>query len=163
MSHRSIRSLTVVAAGAAVCAFTVPAADAAAGGNSAAAHACQQGGYAYYIDPSTGTPFTNQGACVSNAAQGGTLVPVPPTSVVLRYAPTGSPNYCTVFVDIQGATPNTQYTGGVLDPYYPTTYPLTITTDGLGNGTGSIGSYYNAATLTATVDGVSSAPEHVSC
>jgi hypothetical protein len=46
------------------------------GGNSAAAHACQQGGYANLIgtNGTTDTTFSNTGQCVSYAAQGGTLV-----------------------------------------------------------------------------------------
>lgn len=45
----------------------------AKGGNSAAAHACQQGGYLnlFRLD---GTAFANTGACVSYAAHGGVFV-----------------------------------------------------------------------------------------
>ena len=43
-----------------------------AGGNSANAHACQQGGW-QHLFRSDGTSFANQGACVSYAARGGTL------------------------------------------------------------------------------------------
>jgi hypothetical protein len=43
------------------------------GGNSAAAHACQHGGYKNFVR-SDGTLFKNTGACVSYAAQGGTLM-----------------------------------------------------------------------------------------
>ena len=43
------------------------------GGNSAAAHACQHGGYKNFVR-SDGTSFKNTGACVSYAAHGGTLV-----------------------------------------------------------------------------------------
>ncbi len=42
------------------------------GGNSDAAHACQQGGY-QNLFRTDGTGFTNVGDCVSYAAQGGTL------------------------------------------------------------------------------------------
>ena len=42
------------------------------GGNSAAAHACQHGGWKTLFR-SDFTPFKNQGACVSYAAHGGTL------------------------------------------------------------------------------------------
>jgi hypothetical protein len=43
-----------------------------AGGNSGAAHTCQQGGFAsiYQLD---GTAFTNSGECTNYAAHGGTL------------------------------------------------------------------------------------------
>src|SRR6476646_8793660 len=43
------------------------------GGNSAAARACQHGGYKNFTR-SDGTAFKNTGACVSYAAHGGTLV-----------------------------------------------------------------------------------------
>jgi hypothetical protein len=43
------------------------------GGNSAAAHACQHGGYKNFTR-SDATTFKNTGACVSYAAHGGTLV-----------------------------------------------------------------------------------------
>jgi hypothetical protein len=50
----------------------------AGGGNSANAKACQQDGWKNLVR-TDGTSFTNQGACVSYAAQGGTLtVPAPP-------------------------------------------------------------------------------------
>jgi hypothetical protein len=42
------------------------------GGNSSAAHACQQGGYATLFG-SDGTGFKNAGECTSYAAHGGTL------------------------------------------------------------------------------------------
>ncbi|HJQ19595.1 MAG TPA: hypothetical protein VJ867_04540, partial [Gemmatimonadaceae bacterium] len=45
----------------------------AAGGNSAAAHACQQDGYKDLFR-SNGTPFANTGECVSYAAHGGVFV-----------------------------------------------------------------------------------------
>jgi hypothetical protein len=43
------------------------------GGNSAAAHACQHGGYRNFTR-ADGTSFKNTGKCVSYAAHGGTLV-----------------------------------------------------------------------------------------
>ena len=54
----------VVAAGPAV---------AANGGNSANAHACQQGGHQNLFEAETGNPFKNAGDCVSHGAQGGAL------------------------------------------------------------------------------------------
>ncbi len=53
---------------------------AADGGNSDAAHACQRGGYANYTR-TDGTTFANQGQCVSYAAHGGTLKPVPTAKI----------------------------------------------------------------------------------
>jgi hypothetical protein len=49
---------------------------AAAGGNSANAHKCEEGGYLDYTD-ANGDPFKNEGQCTSYAARGGQLVPVP--------------------------------------------------------------------------------------
>lgn len=48
----------------------------AAGGNSDAAHMCNQGGYGSLIGTNgfTEASFTNAGECASYAAQGGTLV-----------------------------------------------------------------------------------------
>lgn len=59
----------------------VQASPAAAEGNSAAAHACQEGGYTRMVGVQDGqiTTFATTGACVSYAAQGGRLVA---TSVV---------------------------------------------------------------------------------
>jgi len=59
-------------------------------GNSAAAAACQNGGYLDWTDVAH-TPFRNTGACVSYAAHGGTLIavvvePVNPFSVSYRAA-----------------------------------------------------------------------------
>jgi hypothetical protein len=43
---------------------------------------CRNGGFANYIDPSTGQPFRNQGECISFVTQGGTLSPtMPPASL----------------------------------------------------------------------------------
>jgi hypothetical protein len=69
---------TCAAALAVVGAIAVPGfelvapAGAAAGGNSANAQACQQGGWKT-LTRSDDTSFDNTGACVSYAAQGGTL------------------------------------------------------------------------------------------
>ena len=53
--------------------LTVGAANAAAGGgNSENAKRCQKGGWKYWVR-ADGTPFRNQGDCVSYAARGGTL------------------------------------------------------------------------------------------
>ena len=53
------------------------AASAQNGGNSGAAEACQQGGFASLAPTEDRrTPFVNTGDCVSYAARGGTIVPV---------------------------------------------------------------------------------------
>lgn len=56
----------------------LPTAVNASGGNSDAAHACQQGGYARFVAPGGGG-FANTGECVSFAAHGGSLVTPTPT------------------------------------------------------------------------------------
>jgi hypothetical protein len=63
------RGLVVLAVLAGV---AITASAAAGGGNSDAAHACQQGGY-LNLQRSDGSSFTNAGDCVSYFAQGGTL------------------------------------------------------------------------------------------
>jgi hypothetical protein len=49
---------------------------AAAGGNAANAHKCEEGGYLDYTDAKR-DPFKNEGQCTRYAARGGQLVPVP--------------------------------------------------------------------------------------
>ena len=63
----------VLVAGAlavAVSVVTAGPAVAAKGGNSDAAHACQQGGHENMFEAETGRPFKNAGDCVSHAAMG---------------------------------------------------------------------------------------------
>ena len=42
------------------------------------AQACKRGGHAGFVDPATGLPFADQGACVTFVRAGGVLKPVPP-------------------------------------------------------------------------------------
>jgi hypothetical protein len=66
-----------------------------AGGNSDAAAACEDGGYSDWTD-AAGNAFRNEGACVSYAAHGGTLVPVvvdPVNPFSIAYAPAGSTGF----------------------------------------------------------------------
>jgi len=56
---------------------------AAAGGNAANAHKCEEGGYLDYTD-AQGNPFKNEGKCTSYAARGGQLVPVPTADISLN-------------------------------------------------------------------------------
>jgi hypothetical protein len=46
---------------------------------------CKHGGFATFLDPSTGQPFRNQGQCVSFVNHGGTLVPIPTTPTITTY------------------------------------------------------------------------------
>ena len=57
-------------------ALAVGVASATANGNSENAKLCQKGGWKT-LGTSDGQPFVDQGACVSYAAQGGTLTPLP--------------------------------------------------------------------------------------
>lgn len=83
--YRSLRSsLPIVALLLALLTAPVSAAPAPAPGNSAAAKACQNGGYAKYVGPD-GTPFRNPGECVQFVAHGGTLRP-PAASLVVTFA-----------------------------------------------------------------------------
>ncbi len=72
------RRALLVASAVALVALAVGASVASAGGNSANAKLCQKGGWKDLVRADQ-TPFANQGACVSYAAQGGTLTaPSPP-------------------------------------------------------------------------------------
>lgn len=63
----------VLIVGVALAITTFVAGQIAIGGNSDAAHACQQGGYAS-LQGSDGTLFKNAGECTAFAARGGTIV-----------------------------------------------------------------------------------------
>jgi len=106
---------------------------AATGGNSDAAHACQQAGYLTLTgtNGTSDTTFTNTGACVSYAAQGGTLVLLTAAAPCLNggYAnltsASGSPAFgseaaCVLFVG-QGGTPVP--VGCVVSPQRTGLYP----------------------------------------
>ena len=67
-----MRHLVLVALVASM-AITLLAGHVAIGGNSDAAHACQQGGYAS-LQGTDGTLFKNAGECTAFAARGGTIV-----------------------------------------------------------------------------------------
>ena len=75
MSRSSLRTagatVLVAVLAPALAAGTTPAVGAS---NSAAAHACQHGGWQDLATPA-GQPFAGQGACTSYAARGGTLAP----------------------------------------------------------------------------------------
>ncbi len=70
---RTIMARLVAVLGLLLGALTLGAVASADTGNSDAAHACQQGGYANYAR-ADGTTFANTGECVSYAADGGRLV-----------------------------------------------------------------------------------------
>jgi hypothetical protein len=77
--EETVRRLAIVVVLSALLTFAVGAAPAAAaGGNSGNAKLCQKNGWKSLVR-SDGTPFANQGDCVSYGAQGGT--PSPPAPV----------------------------------------------------------------------------------
>jgi hypothetical protein len=67
--------VAVLSAGAAI-------SSAANGGNSANAKLCQAGGWSTLVRSEDSSPFFNEGACVSYAARGGTLVPKGPSQLL---------------------------------------------------------------------------------
>jgi len=73
--HPKMRLLLLLGSLMTLAVVALPQSAYAAGGNSAAAHACQQGGYFNFVR-SDGSIFNNVGECVSYAANGGDLVPV---------------------------------------------------------------------------------------
>ena len=71
---------------------------------------CKQGGHSS-LTRADGSGFRNQGACVSHAARGGTLVhrtTVQPTLTTV-FSPLTSPTACAVAVKGTGFLPNTDY------------------------------------------------------
>jgi len=108
--HRPRRSLTAgilvaVAVAVAAAAVGVPTAN-AGGGNSENAQSCQHGDWQFYVT-SDGTPFNNEGDCVSYAAQGGTLVPLPDLTIEPTCTQTGAAVSCTFKVRNIGVAPAT--------------------------------------------------------
>src|SRR5215208_1130152 len=79
---------------------------AAAGGNTANAHKCEEGGYLDYTK-SNGDPFKNEGQCTSYAARGGQLVPVPVLTPDITITYQG---FDTGTISGTGFTPNSQIT-----------------------------------------------------
>jgi len=127
------------------------------GGNSDAAHACQQGGW-QHLEGSDGTLFHNTGECVSFAAHGGTLVPIPQAPVITSFTfdgldPNGNPIFTAVFtgasfgiLNTDGCGPAIGIISGVPTTYpglFPTTYVLTVTNQ-FGSATAAV-SFSNVA------------------
>jgi hypothetical protein len=89
-SGRSLAALLCVLAIAAV-ATTGPLAPVAAQAPDPKDQ-CKNGGFANFVDPSTGQPFKNQGQCVSHVSRGGTLVPVVTPTPTPTPAPVAKPD-----------------------------------------------------------------------
>lgn len=164
---RHLRSVRIAASLAVVLALValVPGAALAGGGNSAAAHRCQMGGWAS-LEDAAGNPFADQSACVSYAAGGGSLFQ--PTFTVVTHVGTGTLNgrtCCFFSYDLTGTGfhPNSEMTLHWVystDPYSDNewTFPANFSTDGSG-AFSSLGYWHQnclapgdvvAGTLTAT-------------
>jgi len=100
------RSAAIALAAFSILAFAGPAL-AASGGNSAASTACANGGYVNFTDTS-GNAFRNEGACVSYAAHGGTLVPVAVAPFSVVYSSLG-PGVFRSTVTATGLEPSSAY------------------------------------------------------
>ena len=143
---------------------------AAPGGNSANAKLCQKAGWTD-LQRSDGTTFTNQGACVSYAAQGGTLEPQSPDPVTVSFllGSLGDIGVCGIRVDVVGFAPDTYEV--LISSEQEADYPTLIRVG--ADGTGSVqtippdrigGTLWSEGdTVTATVAGVTSDPTVVVC
>ena len=100
------RTAAIVLAVLSIVIVTAPAL-AAPGGNSGASAACDNGGYVNFTD-TAGNPFRNEGACVSYAAHGGTLVPVVVGPITVRYT-SGGPSVFDATVTGTGLEPLSPY------------------------------------------------------
>jgi hypothetical protein len=139
------------------------------GGNSAAAKACQKGGWED-LQRTNGTSFANQGACVSYAAKGGTLVSEQTRTVTVSFiAPIDSSRVCGILVEVTGFPLGLQdvLITSTQEPDYPTL--VRVGADGTGTTRtippslvgGTV--WPEGDTVIATVAGVSSAPTRVAC
>jgi hypothetical protein len=164
------RALLMVVAVACLSLAVPPGTTAQNGGNSANAHACQNGawaGLARQEDPVT--PFQNQGECVSHAAQGGTLRDLfilnPVISVTM--APVPGYNACGPTATITGFAPNTDYLVEtfIWNSGEDKDGEMTISTDEFGSATfgGAIFSPSTWVKVRFVVGGISSAAVPYSC
>lgn len=145
------------------------------GGNSANAKLCQKGGWED-LQRSDGTPFANQGACVSYAARGGTLEPKAPRTVTVTFVQgsLGDIGFCGVQVDVTGFPQDIHdlLITSEQEDDYPTLIEVgpggtgttrTIPPDLVGGTLWPEGDIVVATVSGVTVPAVSSAPAVVSC
>jgi hypothetical protein len=110
---------------------------AAAGGNAANAHKCEEGGYLGYTD-AQGNPFKNEGQCTRYAARGGQLVPVPTADISLVQ---GAPGFNGI-ISGTGFTPNSPISlTRVYSPNGEVSTGPSLTTD--ATGAFSVGPLFN--------------------
>jgi hypothetical protein len=136
-------------------------------GNSAAAHACQNGGWQNVVT-STGATFANQDECVAYAAHGGALAPKPTASLVMQFqnctpsTTDAGRNNCYVAITGAGLQPNGLLAycrvteGFCVEPSIP------ISSDGTANIVGSDlcvpGNLYDVTGPTASGGTITSQP-----
>jgi hypothetical protein len=121
----------------------------AAPGNSGAAKACQNGGFARF-QGTDGSRFADEGDCVSYAARGSMLAPVP----TLTFVADPTSGYCDVILTLSGA-PNTLYS--VIAYTTPRGYSLngSVLTDANGSYSQMILPELAGSTIFVSVDGAS--------
>lgn len=116
---------------------------------------CKSGGFASYVDPATGTPFANQGQCVSFVNGGGVLREVENRTVDLDVRPLPGGEYCLPYLTLAGFEPNSNivgiYDNGVDEPS-----EFSVPTDETGGVTTHFGGLVRPGdTLTITFGGLS--------
>lgn len=131
-------------------------------GNSQNAHLCQQGGWKT-VEGSNGTLFSNDGACVSYGAHGGTIIPIPP-SISVSFSPTFSQYYCNVHLTLAHFQADTSY---------PVVYSIygfgsfgfgSITTNSTGGYDANIFSFLNVdRSISFTIGGVTTPYYPIAC
>lgn len=132
---------------------TAGTAHAESGGNSAAAHACQRGGYASYVR-SDGTAFANTGECVSYAAHGGVLqVPQQETSIKVTF--TSGPTYYI------GGPAGSNFTGATVATLGGAQVDPTAVSSAPPACTGYLATF--SATTTVTIHSASKTGDTVTC
>jgi hypothetical protein len=115
----------IVVAGALV-ALAAPSA-AMAGGNSDAAHTCQQNGWQTVVRQD-GTSFANQGDCVSYGAHGGVLKPKPTGPIAVSEPTFGlDTTTCSVTVPYTKGIDTFLYGVNGYSQYVPITQDVTVT------------------------------------
>ena len=170
MNRSRTRWIVVLITSLVLLGVTFSSAVAAPGGNSANAKLCQKGGWED-LQRSNGTTFTNQGACVSYAAHGGTLEPKSTSIVTVSFllGSLGDIGFCGIRVDVAGFAPG--FHDVLISSEQEADYPTLIRVE--ADGTGSVQTippdliggtlWPEGDTVTATVAGVASDPTVVAC
>jgi hypothetical protein len=132
-------------------------------GNSAAAHACQNGGWQNLVT-STGATFASEDECVAYAAHGGVLAPKPTATLTITQSPDlRNPGYCDELVTGTGLLPGSHVTFtdvgiGSFSSFGTVAADGTYTSSGLVNSPGTV--MYATATR---ADGTTITSNTVTC